>query len=615
MKTKKAETQKYYLINKYLINQIKIDNDYKIIKDIIETNNFKEDEYNNKKKILSLIKSLPEEDFKKYTKEISSKIKYEQIMDPDIVQAYYFDETNKSIFIFDFDLFEEKIIKLFIDDLSNLEDYYLECTFIEDKIIINYPDNLNKKKYISIIGTIDNEYDFVTEYLLIFNDKNSQINHMKTILNGLSNYLNGLSLFNNSQPILKDKIACEIIGTIAKYDPSFQPEISTTIIDNNLPKNASQTTQIMDNIEDEYNLDFRTDTPFIKNYFKEPPLKGLQNIGDTYNMNSTLQCLCHIEKFVNFFKYSQQVSNLIKNDKNNLTSSIKLLIENLWPNNYKKEDSRKYYSPCEFKDKISKMNPLFEGITECDAKDLVNYIITTLHEELNKVKKCNNNKDIVLDQRNQQIMFNNFAQTFLAENQSIISDLFFGINYNVIQCWGCNTRIYNYQTYFFLEFPLEEIFKFVKSNNQLNNSNNTINIYDCFEYDRKINPTYCDNLIICNYCKKKCNFIMSTYLATGPEILILSFDRGHEIDIKFNFTKELNLYDYIDFKNTGYNYELIGVITSEVNNSINYFAYCKDPISQKWHKYKDDIVIDVNNFQNEIISNAAPYLLFYQKIN
>ena len=525
MKTKNAKTRKYYLINKNFINQIKIDNDYNIILDIIEANNFKEVGNKNKKYILSLIKSLPEEDFNKYTKEISHKIKYEQHMEPDIIQACYCDEINKSIFIFDFDLFEEKIIKLFIDDLSNLKDYYLDCTLIEDKIIINYPDNLNQEKYTSIIGTINSEYDFITEYLLIFKDKNSQINHMKTILSGLSNYLNNLSLVNNSQPIPNNNY--EIVGIIAKYDPYFQPEINYDIIDNNLPKNQKK--QIMENFKDEYNLDFRTDTPFIKNYFKEPPLIGLQNIGSTYYMNSTLQCLCHIEKFVNFFKYSQQVSNLVHNDKNNLTSSFKLLMENLWPNNYIKGVSEKYYVPHEFKEKISKMNPLFEDSNEYDAKDLVNFIITTLHEELNKANKFNNNnnRDIVLDQRNKQIMFNNFAQTFKAENQSIISDLFFSINYNVIQCWGCNTRIYNYQTYFFLEFPLEEIFKFVKRNNQFNNLNNSINIYDCFEYDRKINPTYGDNTIICNYCKKKCNFIMSTYLATGPEILILSLERGN----------------------------------------------------------------------------------------
>ena len=33
------------------------------------------------------------------------------------------------------------------------------------------------------------------------------------------------------------------------------------------------------------------------------------------------------------------------------------------------------------------MNPLFEGVQANDAKDLVNYLIMTLHEELNRAPK------------------------------------------------------------------------------------------------------------------------------------------------------------------------------------------------------------------------------------
>ena len=86
-------------------------------------------------------------------------------------------------------------------------------------------------------------------------------------------------------------------------------------------------------------------------------------------MNSTLQCFCHIEKFLNFFKYNQQIVELVKKDKNNLSSSFKLLIEQLWPNDLDSSISfkNKYYAPEEFKTKISKMNPLFEGIAANDV--------------------------------------------------------------------------------------------------------------------------------------------------------------------------------------------------------------------------------------------------------
>ena len=353
-------------------------------------------------------------------------------------------------------------------------------------------------------------------------------------------------------------------------------------------------------------------------------------------MNSTLQCFCHIEKFVNFFKYNPQINNY--KNKNNLTSSFILLIDNLWPDNYdpfSTKNKNKYYAPEEFKKKISKMNKLFEGIAANDSKDLVNFIIMTLHEELNKATNKNNIiNNINIDQRNNQLMFNNFAKEFMDKNKSIISDLFYSINCNITECLNCHNKLYNYQTYFFLTFPLEEVrkYKIEKMNNNnfiqfnqfysfniINNTNmNEVNIYECFDYDRKYNFMCGENSLYCINCKINCNGSMMTYLVTGPEILILILNRGKgiEFDVRINFQENLNLYNYIEYKDTGYNYKLIGVIThiGESSMSGHFIAYCKDPIIEKWFKYNDAIVTEVIDF-NEVINFAMPYLLFYQKIN
>ena len=267
------------------------------------------------------------------------------------------------------------------------------------------------------------------------------------------------------------------------------------------------------------------------------------------------------------------------------------------------------------------MNPLFKGIAANDAKDLVNFLIMTLHKELNKAN--NNNNNMILDQRNQQLMFTNFVQTFTSNNISIISDLFYAMNCNITQCHGCTTKIYNYQTYFFLVFPLEEVRKYKYSNpnlfNMFNNNfnNNEVNIFDCFEYDRKINLMTGENSMYCNYCKNTCNCSMCTYLTTSPEILVIVLNRGNgnEFKVKINFSVDLNLYNYIELKNTGYYYNLIGVIThlGESSMSGHFIAYCRDPISGLWHKYNDAIVNEVTNFQKEVIDFGMPYLLFYQK--
>ncbi len=196
------------------------------------------------------------------------------------------------------------------------------------------------------------------------------------------------------------------------------------------------------------------------------------------------------------------------------------------------------------------------------------------------------------------------------------------MNCTITECANCKNKIYNYQTYFFIIFPLEEVRKFKYNNNNqfffnLILSNNVVNIYDCFDYDKKINIMNGQNLMYCNYCKKNCTGMMRTYLTTGPEILIILLNRGKgkQFDVKIDFGEYLNLYNYIEYKNTGYNYKLIGVIThiGESSMSGHFIAYCKDPITNLWIKYNDEIVTDVNNFQNEVINFAMPYLLFYQK--
>ena len=81
--------------------------------------------------------------------------------------------------------------------------------------------------------------------------------------------------------------------------------------------------------------------------------------------------------------------------------------------------------------------------------------------------------------------------------------------------------------------------------------------------------------------------------------------------------EDLDLSNYIELKNTGVKYKLIGVIThiGESGMGGHFIAYCKDPISQSWNKYNDTIVSEVQqqNFQNEAINRSIPYFLFYQK--
>ena len=123
-------------------------------------------------------------------------------------------------------------------------------------------------------------------------------------------------------------------------------------------------------------------------------------------MKATLQCFCHIAKFMEFFKYNPQIKDIEQN-KDNLSSSFKTLIENLWPDNYI-QNTIQDYAPEDFKEKISKLNPLFKGVAANDSKDLVNFIIMKLHLELNK----QNQDDVYveIDQTNKELVFQNLQK-------------------------------------------------------------------------------------------------------------------------------------------------------------------------------------------------------------
>ena len=154
-------------------------------------------------------------------------------------------------------------------------------------------------------------------------------------------------------------------------------------------------------------IDNQNSLPKLKDLFSFPPKVGLYNISSIPYLNAVLQCFCQIEEFVSFLKYDKYVNEVIdnysKNNKNCLTSLFKILVDNIWPDDTQKfKLTNKPFSPIEIKKLIEVINPIFKNRGPKDAKDLINLIIMTLHEELketkvgNSVQITNNlNKDII----------------------------------------------------------------------------------------------------------------------------------------------------------------------------------------------------------------------------
>ena len=117
---------------------------------------------------------------------------------------------------------------------------------------------------------------------------------------------------------------------------------------------------------------------------------------------------------------------------------------------------------------------------------------------------------------------------------------------------------------------------------------NSVNIYDCFDYNQKLEFFTGENSMYCNNCKSQQPASYNTLLFTAPEIMIIVLNRGKgiEFNVKLDFYEELNLQNYVQFNNFGYLYNLIGVVThlGESGASGHFIAYSKSPVDNQWYR-------------------------------
>jgi ubiquitin C-terminal hydrolase len=162
-----------------------------------------------------------------------------------------------------------------------------------------------------------------------------------------------------------------------------------------------------------------------------------------------------------------------------------------------------------------------------------------------------------------------------------------------------------------LIFPLEEVRKFKKR------YHNTVDIIECFEYYEKDDYMFGENQIHCNNCGGMSNSINKSKIIIGPNVLVINLNRGKglQFDVKLTFGENLNIRDYIYYKESPYYYELIGIVThfGQSNMGGHFISFCKSFVDKNWYKYNDAIVT-ISSFQEARL--AFPIFYFIQeKIN
>ncbi|ONI01576.1 hypothetical protein PRUPE_6G147300 [Prunus persica] len=163
-------------------------------------------------------------------------------------------------------------------------------------------------------------------------------------------------------------------------------------------------------------------------------LTGLQNLGNTCFMNSSIQCLAHTPKLVDYFlgDYSREINpdNPLGMD-GEIALAFGDLLRKLWA------PGATPVAPRTFKSKLSRFAPQFNGFNQHDSQELLAFLLDGLHEDLNRVK-CKPYVEVKDgDGRSDKEVADEYWRNHLARNDSIIVDVCQGQYKSTLVCPVC----------------------------------------------------------------------------------------------------------------------------------------------------------------------------------
>ncbi|KAL7720553.1 Ubiquitin carboxyl-terminal hydrolase [Entamoeba marina] len=163
---------------------------------------------------------------------------------------------------------------------------------------------------------------------------------------------------------------------------------------------------------------------------------GLQNLGNTCFMNSSIQCLIHTKPLVEFF-FNDNWQNQINKDNplgtgGNLVNAWSELVKKYW-------DEKACISPSFFKQEVGQFAPQFRGFQQHDSQELMSFVLDGLHEDLNHY-----------DGEEESQWAKDEWERYKLRNDSIITDSFTGQFKSRVICKVCGRINLRFDPYVFL---------------------------------------------------------------------------------------------------------------------------------------------------------------------
>ena len=373
----------------------------------------------------------------------------------------------------------------------------------------------------------------------------------------------------------------------------------------------------------DFNIDDIKEELFIEDYI---PSIGLTKTENPKYINSIIQCFAHIQEISDII-INIHIDQKYKNIYNSLvlTKAYRELLINLLLPKKVLNLVKMPYNPKKFINVIQSYDQNFQA-NGINYKEFINFMIYSLHDELNTNKKGENSELNISQSSNKTIKLKNendalidFLKHFNENNNSIIIKNIYGIIKNTLYCHKCQNSFYNYHCYSYIYFNLSEIIEYHQIKN--NDENITLDLYDCLDYFQKAETLLGDNAIFCPNCKELNESTSLKNIYSTKNILIFIFDNIKENNLEqnfFDYTELINIRDYVEFKKgekkSKEKFFLCGVVNFVEDNYGNetFIAFCRMGKNNDWYCYDNENIYPVT-FQ-EIKNNGFPVVLFYHKL-
>ena len=340
----------------------------------------------------------------------------------------------------------------------------------------------------------------------------------------------------------------------------------------------------------------------LSRYTKESKT-GLINLVETSYLNAILRIISSIGSFASFFLNplnQKMIRDSIKTKP--LSFVIQRLFFHLYP--YPENNNPEKYKPDAILELLGILNVVYKSNKKRNPNDLIHFILDTLHNELNEVKK--NEQKLIQDQYDKKKVVDQGISNFINYNKSKISDILNWFEIKESKCSKCGKKSYNFYTFNIFELDILSTYEFRKSHNSLT-------LFDCLDYFIAPKP---QNLF-CKICNQYTQMSNTSKIYSSPPYFIFSLDRKNNDDnlmrIQFYIQEQININNYLENKNSYKAFRLTGITYFSLKEK-KYLSFCKSPVDQKWYEYNDEIVLEkeISNILKEHQNDYIPCLLVYK---